>query len=220
MDEKLEFLKNRGWREAAAIDAAHRAGELDDAGWYAAVAAFIVPKYLAAADERGGSGHTGTAQDWEWSRGLVAEAVDRPGTFLDVGCANGLLMESVHAWSGVEPFGLDISPELAGLARQRYPRWADRIFVGNALDWTPPQRFTFVRTGLEYVPSPRRPALIRHWLSHCDRLIVGKFNEERETRVLEGEVASWGFRIAGRAERTHRTEPRLVYRVFWLEAGA
>jgi hypothetical protein len=61
------------------------------------MAAFIVPAYLHADSVRGGSGHTGSADDWEWSRGILAEAFDRDGTFLDVGCANGLLMESVAA---------------------------------------------------------------------------------------------------------------------------
>jgi trans-aconitate methyltransferase len=148
---------------------------------------------------------------------VVAEALDRPGTFLDVGCANGLLMDSVHRWRGVEPYGLDIAPELAELARRRYPHWADRIWVGNALDWQPPRRFTYARTGLEYVPPPRRPQLIARLLGLCDRLIVGKFNEEVEHRTLEAEVAGWGFRIAGRAERPHRRESRLAYRVFWID---
>ena len=48
--------------------------------------------------------------------------------------------------------------------------------------------------------------------------MIGKFNEERERRSLEAEVASWGFRVAGRAERPHRSEPRLAYRVFWIDA--
>lgn len=39
-------------------------------------------------------------------------------------------MESVVAWAAetglhIEPYGLDISPELAVLARQRRPHWAD-----------------------------------------------------------------------------------------------
>jgi hypothetical protein len=37
----------------------------------------------------------------------------------------------------LEPFGVDLSPGLAAEAR-RLPRWADGIWVGNALDWTAP----------------------------------------------------------------------------------
>jgi hypothetical protein len=222
MDERLADAKERAWREVEAIDAAYARGELDDDGWHAAMAALVVPAYVAAATAEAGSGHSGTAADWEYSRGVVGEAI--PGgarTFLDVGCANGLLMESVHRWSGVEPSGLEIAPELAALARRRYPRWAARIFVGNALHWEPPARFDVVRTGLEYVPRPRRHALVGHLLervvSRGGRLVVGKFNEEVDRRALEAEVASYGHAIAGRAERPHRSEPRLAYRVFWID---
>src|SRR5439155_1493026 len=87
---------------------------------------------------------------------LVCGAMKLDGTFLDVGCANGLLMETLVEWCAamrirIEPYGLDIVPELAALARTRLPQWADRIFVGNALTWSPPLRFDFVRAGLEYV---------------------------------------------------------------------
>lgn len=61
-------------------------------------------------------------------------ALDRSGTFLDVGCANGLLMSSVAKWSAdrglaVEPYGVEISPRLADLARRRYPKWRERIWA-------------------------------------------------------------------------------------------
>lgn len=219
MDEPLEAAKEGAWREVAAINAAHAAGRLEDEGWHTAMAALVVPAYLAAETPEGGSGHSGDAGDWEYSRGIVGEAVAGE-TFLDVGCANGLLMESVHRWTGAEPYGLDISPELGALARARYPRWADRIFVGNALGWKPPRRFDTVRVGLEYVPAPRRAALVSHLLERVvatgGRLVIGKFSEEAGRRALEEEVSAWGHRIAGRAERPHRSEPRLVYRAFWL----
>jgi SAM-dependent methyltransferase len=228
VDEALAAAKEGCWREVAAIDAAYARGDLDDGGWHAAMAELVVPAYVSAKTVQGGSGHGGTAEDWEYSRGVVAEAIERTGTFLDVGCANGLLMESVARWSRakgleVEPYGLDISPELAEVARRRLPAWADRIHVGNALGWTPPFRFDIVRTGLEYVPPGRRRDLV-DWLlegmvAPGGRLVVGKFNEEVGSRELEEQLTSWGFRLAGRAERPHRHEPRLAYRVVWIDAS-
>ena len=72
--------------------------------------------------------------------------------------------------------------------------------------------------GLEYVPKPRRHELVAHLLSFCNRLVIGKFNEEAAERRIEAEVASWGHVVAGRAEHAHRTEPRLVYRALWIDA--
>jgi len=218
MDEALESVRERSWREVAAIDAAYARGDLDDEGWHAAVAALIVPAYLAAETAEGGSGSSRDPAGWERARSLLAEAVEPGQAFLDVGCANGHLLESMVRWAGVEPYGLEISRELAEVARCRLPQWADRIWVGNAIDWKPPHGFDIVRTGIDYVPIPRRRQLVEHLLSYSGRLVIGVFNEERETRSLEDEVAGWGFTISGRSERLH-PHPRLAYRVFWIDAG-
>jgi hypothetical protein len=53
------------------------------------------------------------------------------------------------------------------------------------------------------------------------RLIIGVYSEERdETRTEPSEeerVARWGFAIAGRTERPHLHDARLLYRVFWID---
>src|SRR5258708_7389338 len=81
----------------------------------------------------------------------------------------------------IEPYGLEILPELPALACQRLPHWADRIAIGNALTWTPVHQFDFVRTGLEYVPAPVRAELVAHLLERVvapgGRLIVGAHSE-------------------------------------------
>jgi hypothetical protein len=216
--DEIEALKDGGWREIAAIDAALARGDIDEEGWHRAMADLVVPAYLAAETPWGQSGKSGDEARWEEARRHVTDAIDRDGAFLDVGCASGFLMESVVQWSPhrMEPYGLEIAPELAALARSRLPKWADRIFVGNALTWSPPRRFEFVRTGLDYVPQPRRRDLVAHLLGFCDRLIIGSFNEEIEERALERDVESWGFEIAGRSERAHR-DPRIVRRAFWID---
>jgi len=102
--------------------------------------------YLSAEDPRAQSGFHGSAERWEAARHPIVEAIDGPGTFLDVGCANGLLVESVVAWSEyeLEPYGVDFAPGLVELARWRLPQWADRIWVGDAANWMPPFQFDFV----------------------------------------------------------------------------
>ena len=96
------------------------------------------------------------------------------------------------------------------------------------MDWDPPLRFDFVRTGLEYVPPARQPDLVRRLLDTAvcpgGRLIIGNYNEEK-AELLQGEaiedlVESWGFIVAGRSERPHFHDDRLLYRIIWLEAPA
>jgi SAM-dependent methyltransferase len=155
-----------------------------------------VPAYLAARTPWEQSGKTGTAEDWEYARSHVADAIEADGTFLDVGCANGYLMECLPRWTSyrVEPYGLDLSSELAALARRRLRGWADRIFVGNALTWDPPRRFDVVRTGLEYVPAHRRRDLVERLLGFSGRLVIGVFNEHESERTTEEFLHSRGIR--------------------------
>ena len=220
MNDPYAPLKDNSWRELAEIDARLEAGAIDEEGWHEAIAAIVVPAYLRAETPWGQSGKSGTAADWEWSRSHVADAIHHDGSFLDVGCASGYLMECLPRWTAfeIEPYGLEISPELAELARTRLPHWAARVFVGNALDWEPPREFTYVRTGLEYVPAARRRELVTRLLASCERLIVGVFNEHESERTTEGLLESWGFEVAGRSVRANRRKPGMEYRVLWVDS--
>ena len=224
-DSELARAKERGWRELAEIDASLERGEIDEDGWHAAVLALVEPAYLAGETPQLQSGKSGDARSWEQGRRLILDAVDRDGTFLDIGCANGLLMESVAAWSAedgrmLEPYGVDISARLAHLARDRCPQWADRIWTANAATWQPPQRFDFVRTGLDYVPDRSREPYVAHLLTFLEpggRLVIGTHNEETDRDALADLVQSWGHPVVGRTTRPHR-HPALSYKVFWVEA--
>jgi predicted pyridoxine 5'-phosphate oxidase superfamily flavin-nucleotide-binding protein/SAM-dependent methyltransferase len=150
--------------------------------------------YLASGTPYGESGKGGGAADWEAGRRPIVRAIDRDGTFLDIGCANGLLMESLVAWAEyrVEPYGLDFAPRLVELARRRLPQWADRIFLGDARTWEPPRSFDFVRTELVYVEERERRGyverLLRHFLEPGGRLIVCGYGGEEVAQPLRG----WG----------------------------
>ncbi|MGW2629515.1 class I SAM-dependent methyltransferase [Streptomyces chattanoogensis] len=223
-DDSVAGLKERAWREVAAIDAALAAGEIDEAGWHAAVAELVRPAYLAAVTPWGQSGMGRGAADWVAARRFVLEAVAGDGSFLDIGCANGYLMECLERWGAedglrLEVYGLEIIAELAALARRRLPRLADRIWEGNALTWVPPRRFDVVRVGLEYVPERRRADLVRHLLGAAvapgGRLVIGPYTEETWAAATEDALAEWGFTVAGRASAGHR-DPRVVRRIVWV----
>ncbi|MEV4342954.1 class I SAM-dependent methyltransferase [Actinoplanes sp. NPDC049596] len=219
--DSRECAKERAYEVLAPIDEAYDRGEITQSEWHRRVLAVIEPAYLSAATERLASGHSGTAEQWETSRGLIMQAVDRPGTVLDVGCANGLLMASVERWSRqtLEPYGVDISPRLAELARERYPQWRHRIWTANADGWRPPMRFDFVRTGLEYVPRDRRQGFVRHLLDLVvaphGRLVIGKNNENRGEPGIAGDLRSWGFPDVHELRRPH-PHPGVEMSVVWL----
>jgi SAM-dependent methyltransferase len=213
-------LKENAYRESADLDARLASGEIDEETWHHEWQSMLVPAYLSAPTPWQQSGKSGTYEDWVYARSLVGHAIDRDGSLLDVGCANGYLMECLPGWThfDVEPYGLDLSKELAALARERVPEWADRIWVGNVLRWQPPRRYTYVRTGLDYVPKRRRRELVERCLRWCDRLIVGVFGEHASERTTEELLRSWGLTVAGRSERAHRIKPGMEHRVLWIDA--
>ncbi len=157
---------------AAVAAAAQSYRTLDDQCFYQDAIRTMQRSYLRAQTPQEGSGFGGDEQEWRQARHQVSEGIGRDGTFLDVGCANGLLMESVARWCAerdlrVEPYGIDIAPGLVELARRRLPQWADRIWTGNAIDWLPPQgqRFDYVHVLLDCVPQRRQADMISHHLS-------------------------------------------------------
>jgi SAM-dependent methyltransferase len=167
-------------------------------------------KYLAGTTPCQQSGFGRDERDWERFRRPVVAPIDRDGTFLDVGCANGLLMESVVRWAAerghsIEPYGLEISGKLADLARRRLPAWRDRIFMGNALFWEPPSMFDFVRTEMVYVPYHRRREYLKRLLERVvtpgGRLIVCSYGSSRpegaRAEPLVEELHGWGLPVDG-----------------------
>ena len=215
-----------GYPLVAPIDQALESGEIDEAEWHRRIGEIITPAYLAAGTPWEQSGKGGDECRWAYARSLICDAIHRDGSFLDVGCANGFLMESVERWARVrgrrvEPSGLDISPELADLARGRLPRWAARIHTGNVLTWQPPHRFDFVRTGLEYVPPRRKRDLVQRLLDEFlvegGRLIIGAYpGESGGPDSQDQELSDWGLTVVGHTSRPHRDD-RIVYRALWID---
>ncbi len=94
--------------------------EPDEGAWYAAVRRLLERVPGERRSVRAPGMRTDAAR-WARGRRPIMSALDRGGTFLDVGCANGLLMESVRAWGAeagreIEPYGLDFSAGLVDLA--------------------------------------------------------------------------------------------------------
>jgi len=188
---------------AVVLAAAESYRNQSDESFYGEGVGTLERAYLRAMTVEGGSGYGGSPAEWRAAREPVVGAIERDGTFLDVGCANGLLMESAQVWCAergvvVEPYGVDLSPALVERARQRLPHWADRIWLGNAADWVHPEtrRFDTVHVLLESVPARRRYDLLRHHLDHTvaagGRLVVSYYG-----RDAAAAVAGYGYPVAG-----------------------
>ena len=186
--------------------------------WFERTRTVLETAYLSHQEPWRQSGMSGPEERWVSLRKPVADCIDRPGSFLDIGCANGYLLECCLRWTAqrgmrIKPYGLDISARLITLARKRLPQFADRLFAGNSFYWTPPLRFDFVRTELVYVPGEFErqyvELLLDTYLEPDGRLLIANYAEEHPNpekgllpgchptrRILE-RLAELGFTVAG-----------------------
>jgi SAM-dependent methyltransferase len=140
--------------------------------------------YLKEADPIRQSGFSGGAKRWRAEREAILEPVSADGEILDVGCANGYLLECLVRWAGdrgleLTPYGLDHSDRLIELARQRLPQYADHFYVGNAWNWRPPARYRYVYSLHDCVPdeflAPYVERLLRRVVAPGGLLILGAY---------------------------------------------
>lgn len=73
---------------------------------------------------------------WEANRRFLAEAIDRDGTILDIGCANGFLLRSMQEWTEhrLNPYGIDTNAKHIKDARIIFPRAQDHFAEGRMED--------------------------------------------------------------------------------------
>ena len=143
---------------------------------------------------------SGPMERWVSLRKPVADCIDKSGSFLDIGCANGFLIECCLHWTSerninIVPYGVDLSEKLLELAKYRLPQYRDNFFVGNALYWLPPRRFDFVRTELVYVPAEYEKQylefILNNHLNPGGKLLVANYAEglaqsEIEKGIIKG----------------------------------
>ena len=165
--------------------------------------------YLRTDDPIRQSGFGGGPERWRAERSPIIDAVDQSGTFLDVGCANGYLLECLVTWAmqrGIRliPYGVDASQRLIDLARVRLAQYAANFYAVNAWDWEPPMRFRYVYTLHDSIPgeylAPYMRRLTEEAVEAGGRFILGAYgSRSRQTapcNVVEA-LTSAGYEVAG-----------------------
>jgi SAM-dependent methyltransferase len=185
-------------------------------------------RYLRERDPRRQSGFSGGPQRWRAERAPLLEAIPASGALLDVGCANGYLLECLIEWAAARgvaltPFGVDCSAALIGLARQRLPQFQEHFYIANAWGWRPPRRFTYVYAVCDCVPPQSLAAFVQHLLSCVTapggRLIVGAYGSRARGEPaarIDALLAAAGFSVAGGRSAG---EPETA-RFAWIDAAS
>ena len=164
--------------------------------------------YLTSDEPIEQSGFSGGPKRWREERGPILDAVFGDGHFLDVGCANGYLLECLSAWAaeaGIQltPHGLELGSRLVESARRRHSEHAGNINHGDVWNWQPPRTYDYVYTLSHLAPPGLLGDLCRRlatWVSPGGRLIVGDYGSRRrgiEPQDMRMVLKSLGFEVAG-----------------------
>ena len=97
--EPIEAVKDKAYWLTEQVEAALETGDIDETEWHRWIGSVITPAYLATDTPWGQSGKLGDERGWTYARSLICDAIERDGSFLDVGCANGFLMECMKRWA-------------------------------------------------------------------------------------------------------------------------
>jgi SAM-dependent methyltransferase len=171
----------------------------------------LAATYLGESDPIRQSGFSGGPERWRMERAPILQAIQTSGDFLDVGCANGFLLESLIRWGAetglsLTPYGVDYSPGLIEIARQRLPMFAEHFFVGNAWGWVPPHRFQYVYAVFDCVPPIYFPTFVEHLATAVTapggRLILGAYGNRSRAESpapIDQMLESIGYTVAGTA---------------------
>ena len=167
--------------------------------------------YLAEDDPIRQSGFSGGPTRWKAERSPLLQAIEADGEFIDIGCANGYLLECLVAWgneAGIRlvPYGLDQGAALIDLAKERFPNLASHFYVGNSWDWAPPKQFTYAYTLYDCVPEEYLAEHVWRLLDRVvaprGRLILGAYGS-RSDSIPPFEIAhfleSREFDVSGKA---------------------
>jgi SAM-dependent methyltransferase len=183
--------------------------------------------YLAQEDPILQSGFRGGETRWRKERILILEAVDSDGDFLDVGCANGYLLQCLLEWAKekgitLTPYGVDQGSGLIKLARKRLPEYASHFWVANAWSWVPPRKFRYVYTLYDCVPenflNEYVGKLLERYVENNGTLIIGaygSYSKNQPARDIGKDLSEFGYCIAGNA--SCGTLP--ISRIAWIKVN-
>jgi SAM-dependent methyltransferase len=166
--------------------------------------------YLASHDPMEQSGFAGGLERWVAERSPILAAIDRDGDFLDVGCANGLLLEDLVAWAAegghvLVPHGVDIGPGLIESARQRLPDFASNMVVADAWSWQPKRTWDYVFSLVDLGPGElgcEWLGRLADWVAPGGRLIIGSYGSRSrgvEPADVAGLLETCGYHMTGDA---------------------
>lgn len=162
-------------------------------------------------------------KDWKSMRHIIVNAINKDGTFLDVGCGNGFLLRCLQEWSDykLEPYGVDRNPEYIKQAKELFSSKSNNFLLLNFWDWDlteipkygVPNKYDFVywavRNSMKFDKVIERKFIetLLQLVSDDGRLILGLYESDNN---LFDKLGSFGFKFNGFLENP-------ATRIVWID---
>ena len=182
---------------------------MDETGqqqWFSSLKKELEEAYLQHDEPWKQSGFSGPEERWKAYRKPIADCIEKSGSFLDIGCANGYLIECILKWTAERninliPYGIDLSEKLVELAKKRLPVYKHNLYTGNGWSWNNQIRFDYVRTEIVYVPEELRrqyvERIIEKYLADEGHLLLAEYRNSRDPADLpwlRQTLEKWGLK--------------------------
>jgi SAM-dependent methyltransferase len=173
--------------------------------WLSQVKKEISESYIKYKEPWKQAGFLMGQEEWDICHKPIAECIEKPGLFLDIGCTNGYLLECILKWTsdGITPYGIDLSARLIKVAKERSPKFESNLYVGNVPGWASPTKFDYVRTELDGVLEESQEQYLHKVLNtyvvQGGKLLLTEYRTKKDPPGkpwINDKVNKWGMYIA------------------------
>lgn len=156
-----------------------------------------------------GSGFLGNYLEWEQARGLYLKLIEKPGKILDLGCANGFLLDFIIKSKkfNLIPFGVDLNEDLIKIAKELFPKYSANFVTQDINDFKSEEKFDYI---LAYFPFFKKKDFLKRlysMLKNGGRIIIALYDEKaNEFDIFEENIKETGFLPSGVIEEKNLTK--------------
>jgi len=157
---------------------------------------------------------------WESRRKFISQAINKSGTILDIGCANGFLLKCLQKWSVYKliPYGIDNNEKRIEQAKDLFPLHSNNFIVTRMpnleifFKMRFPAKFDFIYWNIwdpwnfENQKEIESFKLAFKMVSSGGRLILGFYQSDKNKEKRIRKIKKLGFKFSGMIKNYNNEE--------------
>ncbi len=161
----------------------------------------------------------GAWKEWARGRNFIASAIDKDGSLLDFGSANGLLLKSIQEWTDhkIDPYGLDTDDQAIRDAKELFPEQETHFATPDELKQRKnfPRDFDFVYWNVwdnyEIKPDDKLFQQLMSGTKSGGRFILGFYDAKEKNEKKIQELIALGFQPSRVLENPNGGDEMIIW---------